>query len=42
MKGLPAICNDYYLMNVIKGGQITQPSSTAFFTSKGFFQGLPS
>ncbi|HEY1507553.1 MAG TPA: ABC transporter substrate-binding protein [Solirubrobacteraceae bacterium] len=42
MKGLPAICNDYYLMNVIKGGQITQPSSTAWFTSKGFFQGLPS
>jgi branched-chain amino acid transport system substrate-binding protein len=40
MKGLPAICGDYYLMNQIKGGQVTQPSSTNWVTSKGFFQGL--
>jgi branched-chain amino acid transport system substrate-binding protein len=40
MKGLPAICNDFYLMNQIKGGAVTQPSSTAWTTSKGYFQGL--
>jgi branched-chain amino acid transport system substrate-binding protein len=40
MKGLPAICGDYYLMNEIKSGQVTQPSSTNWVTSKGYFQGL--
>ncbi len=39
MTGLPAICNDYYLMNQIKNGQLTQPSSTNWITSKGYFKG---
>ena len=28
MTGAPAICNDYYLMNQVKNGQLTQPSTT--------------
>jgi branched-chain amino acid transport system substrate-binding protein len=40
MQGLPAICNDYYLMNQIKNSQVTQPSSTDWTTSKGYFHGL--
>jgi branched-chain amino acid transport system substrate-binding protein len=40
MKGAPAICNDYYLINQIKNGQITQPSSTNWVTSKGYFGGV--
>jgi branched-chain amino acid transport system substrate-binding protein len=40
MKGAPAICNDYYLMNQINNGQLTQPSTTNWVTSKGYFQGL--
>jgi branched-chain amino acid transport system substrate-binding protein len=40
MKGAPAICNDYYLMNQIQGEQLTQPSSTNWITSKGYFPGL--
>lgn len=39
LKGAAAICNDYYLMNQIKGTAITQPDST-WVTSKGFFPGL--
>ena len=39
MTGAPAICNDYYLMNQVKNGQLTQPSSTAWITSKGYYQG---
>ncbi len=39
MKGLPAICNDYYLMNQVKSGQLTQPSATDWTTSKGYFKG---
>ena len=40
MKGAPAICNDYYLMNQIQNGQLTQPSSTNWITSKGYFPGI--
>ena len=35
-----AICNDYYLMNQIKNGQLTQPSATNWVSSKGYFQGV--
>ena len=41
MKGLPAICNDYYLMNQIENGHVTQPSSTHWISSKGYFRGSP-
>ena len=39
MTGAPAICNDYYLMNQVKGGQLTQPNTTDWTTSKGIFKG---
>ena len=39
MTGAPAICNDNYLMNQVKNGQVTQPSSTDWTTSKGYFKG---
>jgi branched-chain amino acid transport system substrate-binding protein len=42
LKGATAICNDYYLMNQIQGGSLTQPSATAWVTSKGYTQGLAS
>jgi branched-chain amino acid transport system substrate-binding protein len=41
LKGAAAICNDNYLMNQINNGVITQPSSTNWVTSKGYFPGLP-
>jgi branched-chain amino acid transport system substrate-binding protein len=41
LKGAAAICNDNYLMNQIENGVITQPSSTNWVTSKGYFPGLP-
>jgi branched-chain amino acid transport system substrate-binding protein len=41
LKGAAAICNDNYLMNQIENGVITQPSSTSWVTSKGYFPGLP-
>jgi branched-chain amino acid transport system substrate-binding protein len=40
MKGATAICNDYYLMNQINNGAITQPNSTDWVTSKGYFPGV--
>jgi branched-chain amino acid transport system substrate-binding protein len=40
LKGAPAICNDYYLMNQIENGKVTQPSSTDWVTSKGYWPGL--
>ena len=40
LKGATAICNDYYLMNQVQGTTITQPSSTDWVTSKGYFPGL--
>ena len=40
LKGAPAICNDYYLMNQVQGTTITQPSSTDWVTSKGYFPGI--
>jgi branched-chain amino acid transport system substrate-binding protein len=40
LKGAPAICNDYYLMNQINNGALTQPSSTDWTTSKGYFPGI--
>src|SRR6266700_708918 len=40
LKGAGAICNDYYLMNQIENGAITQPSSTDWTTSKGLFPGI--
>jgi branched-chain amino acid transport system substrate-binding protein len=40
LKGAPAICNDYYLMNQIENGALTQPSSTDWTTSKGYFPGI--
>ena len=39
MTGAPAICNDYYLMNQVKSGQLTQPSTTDWTTSKGYYKG---
>jgi branched-chain amino acid transport system substrate-binding protein len=41
LKGAAAICNDYYLLNQVANGVITQPSSTNWVTSKGYFPGLP-
>jgi len=40
MKGAPAICSDYYLMNQVQNNAITQPNSTDWVTSKGYFPGL--
>jgi branched-chain amino acid transport system substrate-binding protein len=40
LKGAPAICNDYYLMNQIENGKLTQPSSTDWVTSAGYWPGL--
>src|SRR5712672_2150828 len=40
LKGAGAICNDYYLMNQVENGAITQPSSTDWTTSKGLFPGI--
>jgi branched-chain amino acid transport system substrate-binding protein len=40
LKGAAAICNDYYLMNQIQNGVLTQPDPTNWVTSAGFFQGL--
>ena len=39
LKGAAAICNDYYLMNQIENGVVTQPDPT-WVTSKGYFQGI--
>ena len=39
MTGAPAICNDYYLMNQVKSGQLTQPNTTDWTTSKGYYKG---
>src|SRR5689334_3387881 len=40
MRGAPAICSDYYLMNQVQNTAITQPNSTDWVTSKGLFQGI--
>ena len=40
MTGAPAICNDYYLMNQIKDGVLTQPEPNNWITSKGYYKGL--
>jgi len=40
LKGAVAICNDYYLMNQIQGGKVTQPDPTGWVTSKGYWPGL--
>jgi branched-chain amino acid transport system substrate-binding protein len=40
LKGAPAICNDYYLMNQIRNGTITQPNPSDWVTSKGYFPGI--
>src|SRR6202522_906213 len=40
LQGASAICNDNYLMNQIENGVITQPSSTNWVTSKGYFPGI--
>jgi branched-chain amino acid transport system substrate-binding protein len=40
LKGASAICNDNYLMNQIENGALTQPSSTDWTTSKGYFPGI--
>jgi branched-chain amino acid transport system substrate-binding protein len=40
LKGAAAICSDYYLMNQVQNVTITQPSSTDWVTSKGYFPGL--
>jgi branched-chain amino acid transport system substrate-binding protein len=39
LKGAAAICNDYYLMNQIENGAVTQPDPT-WVTSKGYFAGI--
>jgi branched-chain amino acid transport system substrate-binding protein len=35
-----SICNDYYLMEQIKGSKPVQASTTDWITSKGYFKGL--
>lgn len=40
MKGAPSICNDYYLMNQIQNGVVTQPNPNDWVTSKGYFPGI--
>ena len=40
LKGAPAICNDYYLMNQVQNVTITQPNPNDWVTSKGYFQGI--
>jgi branched-chain amino acid transport system substrate-binding protein len=40
LKGAAAICNDYYLMNQIQGGKVTQPDSAGWVTSKGYWPGF--
>jgi len=40
LKGAAAICNDYYLMNQIQNGTLTQPTSADWVTSKGYFAGI--
>jgi branched-chain amino acid transport system substrate-binding protein len=40
LKGAAAICNDNYLMNQIENGALTQPSSTDWTNSKGYFPGI--
>jgi branched-chain amino acid transport system substrate-binding protein len=39
MTGAPAVCNDYYLMNQVKNGQVTQPNPNDWVTSKGYYKG---
>jgi branched-chain amino acid transport system substrate-binding protein len=39
LKGAAAICNDYYLMNQIQNGTLSQPDAT-WVTSKGYFAGI--
>ena len=39
LKGATAICNDYYLMNQVENGVVTQPDPT-WVTSKVYFQSL--
>jgi branched-chain amino acid transport system substrate-binding protein len=39
LKGAAAICNDYYLMNQVQNGAVTQPDPT-WVTSKGYFAGI--
>jgi branched-chain amino acid transport system substrate-binding protein len=39
LKGAAAICNDYYLMNQVENGVVTQPDPT-WVTSKGYFAGI--
>jgi len=39
LKGASAICNDYYLMNQIQNGALTQPDPT-WVTSAGYFPGI--
>jgi branched-chain amino acid transport system substrate-binding protein len=40
MKGAPAICSDYYLMNQVQNTTITQPNPNEWVTSKGYFPGI--
>jgi branched-chain amino acid transport system substrate-binding protein len=40
MAKLPAICNDYYLMDQVKNGAVAQPDPTGWITSKGYFKGV--
>ena len=40
LKAAPAICNDYYLMNQIQNGTITQPNPNNWVTSQGYFPGI--
>ncbi len=39
LKGAPAICSDYYLMNQIQNGALAQPDPT-WVTSAGYFPGI--
>src|SRR5690349_1071084 len=40
LKGAPSVCSDYYLMNQIQDGAVSQPNSTDWVTWKGYFPGL--
>jgi branched-chain amino acid transport system substrate-binding protein len=39
LKGAPAVCSDYYLMNQVQNGVVTQPDPT-WVTSAGYFPGI--
>jgi branched-chain amino acid transport system substrate-binding protein len=39
MDGAPAICNDYYLFDKVVNGVLSQPNTSSWTTSKGYYKG---